>query len=119
MVYAHPADLAALTEPIQFIAPQSAVDAIDVASVVRQAADDGVTQARIDVSPFGTHAGWVQVRCPAEMALRLVSAWRDVAGKTMVDAFGEERLAVLRIAAVAAYRAFEDKRSKPAARQRR
>jgi len=107
------------TEPIQFIAPQMAIHAIDVAGVVHEAEQDGVVRPRIDVAPFGTHAGWVQVTCTAEMVLRLVTAWREDAGRTNVDAEGEERLAALRHAAVAAYRAYDAARGQPAEPLRR
>jgi len=107
------------TEPMSFVAPQRAIDAIDVGAVVREATADGVVNPQIDVSPFGTHAGWVRVTCRAEMALRLVGVLREAAGQTMVDAAGEERLAALRHAAVAAYRAYEDLRGKPGVHPRR
>ena len=101
------------TEPIQFIAPQLAIDAVDVPGIVHEATQDGVARPRIDVGPFGTHVGWARVICTAEMALRLVTAWREAAGRTTVDAESEERLAALRHAAVAAYRAYDAARGKP------
>ncbi len=119
MPFARTSDTAIPAEPVQFIAPQSAVDAIDVGAIIREATNDGVARSQIDVRPFGTHVGWAQITCPAEMTLRLVNAWREAAGATTVDENGEERLAALRRAAVAAYRAYDGVRHKPVARRRR
>jgi hypothetical protein len=110
---------AVTTKPIQFIVPQRAVDAIDIGALVREATEDGVARPLIDVIPFGTHAGWVRVTCAAEMTIRLLNAWRDVVGRTALDAFGEERLAALRRAAVSAYRAYDLARAKPQERRPR
>ena len=106
-------------QPIQFIAPRSAIDAIDVVAIIREATEDGVPRPDIDVRPFGTHAGWTRVTCPVEMTLRLLNAWREAVGRTRVDAEAEERLGAMRQAAVAAYRAYENVRGKPGARRRR
>lgn len=102
---------------IQFIAPRTAIDAIDVAAIIREATADGVARAQIDVSSFGMHRGWTRVTCPVEMTLRLLNAWREAVGRTVVDEAAEERLAALRRAAVAAYRAYEDARGKPGDRR--
>jgi hypothetical protein len=103
-------DTAVTTTPIQFIVPLRAVDVIDIGALIREATEDGVVRPLIAVSPFGMHARWAQVTCPVEMALRLVNAWREAAGRTTVDAEAEERLAILRRAAVAAYRAYDKAR---------
>jgi hypothetical protein len=110
------------TERIQFIVPQMAIDAVDVSEIVHEATEDGVARPLIDAGPFGTHAGWARVICTAEMALRLVCAWREAAGTTTINAESEERLAALRHAAVAAYRAYrayDAVRGKPGERTRR
>lgn len=119
MPFARTTDTGVPTEPVQFIAPRSAIDAIDVGAIIREATNDGVARSQIDVRPFGAHVGWAQVTCPVEMTLRLVNAWREAAGRTAIDEDGEERLAALRRAAVAAYRAYDDVRGKPVARHRR
>jgi len=119
MPFARTTDTAVPAEPVRFIAPQRAIDAIDVGSIIREATEDGVARPQIDVSPFGSHVGWARVTCPVEMTLRLVNAWREAAGRTTIDENGEERLAALRRAAVAAYRAYDDVRGKPGAHHRR
>jgi hypothetical protein len=111
-------DAAVTTKPIQFIVPQRAIDAIDIGALIREATEHGVARPLIDVIPFGTHVGWVRVTCTAEMTIRLLNAWRDTAGRTTLDAFGEEQLAALRRAAVSAYRAYDLARGKPEARHR-
>jgi hypothetical protein len=119
MPFARATDHSVWREPVQFIAPRSAIDAIDVGAVVREATEDGVARPQIDVSPFASHVGWTRVTCRVEMTLRLVSAWREAAGKTMIDAQGEERLASMRRAAIAAYRAYDDARGKSSDQRRR
>src|SRR5215469_2722217 len=102
MPFSRATDDAVRRKPIEFIAPRSAIDAIDVAAVVRQATEDGVVRPQIEVSSFASHVGWTRVTCRIEMTLRLVAAWREAAGKTAIDAQSEERLAAMRRAAVAA-----------------
>jgi hypothetical protein len=119
MPFARTTDTAVRTEPVQFIAPRSAIDAIDVGAIIREATNDGVVRSQIDVRPFEAHVGWARVTCPVEMTLRLVNAWREAAGRTPIDEDGEERLAALRRAAVAAYRAYDDVRGQPGAHHRR
>ena len=104
---------------IDFLAPRRAINAIDVEAIVREATMDGVARPQVHLNPCATSAGWTRVTCSAEMTLRLVNAWRETVGRTMLDGEeGEERLAAIRRAAIAAYRAFEDARGKPGATRR-
>jgi hypothetical protein len=105
-------DTTASAMPMQIIAAQSAIDAIDLDTLIRQAAKDGVVRSQIDVSPFGTQAGWARVIFSVEMTLPLVKAWSKAALQAPDDDEGEEELTALRLAIAAVYRAYDDVRGR-------
>jgi len=112
MALPRPTETPVAIDRIEFIAPRSAFDVIDLGAVIREATADGVVAPRIDVSPFETHVGWTRVTCRAEMALRLVTAWKEAIGRSTIGAEWDEQLSALRHAALAAYRAYENVRSR-------
>src|SRR5262249_24571126 len=100
-------DPIALDEIAQFEAPRIAVDAINPARIVREAAEDGVERPHIEMNTLGASTGRVRLSCRAEMALRLLCAWVELAGNTPTGERSTELLAEVRLAATAAWAGYE------------
>ncbi len=103
-------DLNVLTAVEVFSAPRAAIDAIDVAAIVRQADEDDVARSRIELTAVDPDAESIQVSCCGEMGIRLLCAWVEAAKHAAAESEDGVLLAALRSAAEAARTACDDAR---------
>jgi hypothetical protein len=97
-----------LYETAQFVVPRAAGDAIDVAQLVRQAADAGVIRPRLEMNTKNAGGGRVRITCRVIMALRLTEKWTEIGVSAPRTEQGTRLAAECAIAVVAAFKACED-----------
>ncbi len=95
-----------LSNVAQFIAPLSALDAIDVGNLVREATADGIDKPHIVFVTTKSAPEGVIVTCQLAMTLRLLCAWTTLIEQAPAAARDAAQLDAARVASGAALMAY-------------
>lgn len=66
----------------QFVAPKTAVDAINVQAIQDDARARGIERPNIELDTNGAEPGKIRVTCGVTIATQLVRAWKNLADDT-------------------------------------
>jgi hypothetical protein len=107
-----PPDSPILYETSQFVVPRAAGEAIDVAQLVREAADAGVLRPRLEMNTRNAGGGNVRITCRVIMAVRLTEKWTELAVAAPRTEEGARLAAECTLAVAAAFKACEDAKAR-------
>lgn len=107
-----PPDSPILYETAQFVVPRAAGNAIDVAQLVREAADAGVLRPRLEMNTKNAGGGNVRITCRVIMALRLTEKWTEIAVAAPRTEEGVRLAAECAIAVAATFKACDEAKAR-------